>query len=98
MLILVIADEEISRPYIQRSNRISGAESESTRMKHFLHMLIGCGLPMLLIFVLPYFGVSEGVTLTVFMVLMLGCHLLMMRGHTSDHSDHHTKHQEHRHE
>ena len=51
---------------------------------------------MLLIFVLPYFGVSEGVTLTVFMVLMLGCHLLMMRGHMSDHSDHHSNHQEHR--
>ena len=65
-------------------------------MKHFLHMLIGCGLPMLLIFVLPYFGVSEGVTLTVFMVLMLACHLLMMRGNMSDHSDHHSNHQEHR--
>ena len=56
-------------------------------MKHFLHMLIGCGLPMLLIFVLPLFGVSEGITLTVFIVLMLGCHLLMMRGHMTDRSD-----------
>ena len=56
-------------------------------MKHFLHMLIGCGLPMLLIFVLPAFGVSEGVTLTIFMVLMLGCHLLMMRTHIGGHSD-----------
>ncbi len=67
-------------------------------MKHFLHMLIGCGLPMILIFALPYFGVSEGVTLTVFMVLMLGCHLLMMRGHMADHSGHESKHQEKRHE
>lgn len=67
-------------------------------MKHFLHMLIGCGLPMLLIFVLPLFGVSEGITLTVFIVLMLGCHLLMMRGHMSDHSDHHTNQQEDSHE
>ena len=56
-------------------------------MKHFLHMLIGCGLPMLLIFVLPLFGVSEAITMTVFIVLMLGCHLLMMRGHMSDHSN-----------
>ncbi len=71
---------------------------ETKSMKHFLHMLIGCGLPMLLIFVLPLFGVSEGITLTVFMVLMLGCHLLMMRGHMSDHSDAHTKHKEDRHE
>ena len=67
-------------------------------MKHFLHKVIGCGLPMLLIFVLPLFGVSEGVTLTVFIVLMLGCHLLMMRGHTSDHSEHHHFSQENRHE
>lgn len=50
-------------------------------MKHFLHMLIGCGLPILLIFVLPLFGVTEGVTLAVFIVLMFSCHLLMMRGH-----------------
>lgn len=42
---------------------------------------------MLLIFVLPAFGVSEGVTLTIFMVLMLGCHLLMMRTHIGSHSD-----------
>ena len=65
-------------------------------MKYSLHMLIGCGLPILLIFVLPLFGISEGVTLTGFIVLMLGCHLLMMRGHMSDHSDHHSNHQEHR--
>lgn len=55
-------------------------------MKHFLHMLVGCGLPILLIFALPLFGVSEGITLTTFIVLMLGCHLLMMRGHITDHT------------
>ena len=63
-------------------------------MKHFLHMLIGCGLPILLIFVLPLFGVSEGVTLTIFIMLMFGCHLLMMSGH----SDHYSHHQETNHE
>ena len=56
-------------------------------MSHFWRMLLGCMVPMLLIFVLPMFGVSEGVTLTVFIVLMLGCHLLMMRGHDSDHAN-----------
>ncbi len=66
-------------------------------MKHFLHMLIGCGLPMLLVFVLPYFGVSGGVTLTVFMVLMLGCHLLMMR-HMPGHPNHPTNSKENCHE
>lgn len=58
-------------------------------MNHFWRMLLGCAVPMLLIFVLPLFGVSEGITLTVFIVLMFGCHLLMMRGHDPDHASHH---------
>jgi len=43
-------------------------------------MIIGCMLPFLLIFALPLFGISEGVSLLVFIVLMFGCHLAMMRG------------------
>ena len=60
-------------------------------------MLLGCLVPMLLIFVLPLFGVSEGITLTVFIVLMLGCHLLMIPGHDGAHhtqpteGDHHAE-------
>jgi len=50
-------------------------------MNHHLRMLIGCLLPLLLIFVLPLFGVGEGVSLFVFMILMFGCHLMMMGGH-----------------
>ena len=50
-------------------------------MRHFVHMLVGCVLPFLLIFVLPLFGVGEGVTMLVFVVLMFSCHLFMMRGH-----------------
>lgn len=61
-------------------------------MKLFLHMVIGCGLPLILILVLPYSGVREGVTLTVFMGLMLACHLWTMRGHLADHSHHDSKH------
>lgn len=67
-------------------------------MKHLVHMLIGCGLPMLLIFILPHFGISEGVTLGVFIVLILGCHLLMMRGHLGQHSDESAEGREHDHE
>ena len=50
-------------------------------MKHFVHMLIGCVLPFLLILILTLFGVGEGVTMFVFVVLMFSCHLFMMRGH-----------------
>ena len=37
---------------------------------HMLWMIIGCVVPMLLIFILPAFGVSGGVTLVIFIVLM----------------------------
>lgn len=53
-------------------------------MSHALKMLLGCIVPILLIFLLPLFGVGEGVTLFIFVVLMFGCHLLMMRGHGGD--------------
>ena len=52
-------------------------------MKHLLIMLLGCGLPILLIFLLPALGVSEGVTLAVFLVLMLFCHLLHFKLHSA---------------
>ena len=52
-------------------------------MTPLLHIL-GCVLPFLLIFTLPLFGVSEGVTMFIFVVLMFSCHLVMMRGHRHD--------------
>ena len=46
-----------------------------------------------LIFLLPLFGVSQGITLTVFIVLMFACHLFMMRGaHHGGHGSHDTTH------
>ena len=57
-------------------------------MSHYWRMLLGCMIPILMIFALPLFGVSEGVTLTVFLVLMLGCHLLMVPNHSLGHNDH----------
>ncbi len=55
-------------------------------MKHGLFHLLGCLAPLLLIFLLPLFGVGSGVTLFVFIALMFGCHLLMMgrHGHAHD--------------
>lgn len=49
--------------------------------KHSIRMLIGCLVPLALIFILPLFGVGEGVILFVFIILMLGCHLMMMGEH-----------------
>lgn len=54
-------------------------------MKHTLLHLLGCLLPLLVIFLLPLLGVDSGISLFLFIVLMFGCHLFMMRGH--GHSD-----------
>lgn len=50
-------------------------------MRHTIWHLLGCIVPIAAIFLLPLFGVSGGAALFVFIVLMFGCHLLMMRGH-----------------
>ena len=49
--------------------------------KHEILMLLGCVLPLLLIFLLPVFGVSSNFFLLLFLVLMLFCHLLMPMHH-----------------
>ena len=57
-------------------------------MSHHLRMILGCILPLLLVFLLPLFGVSENIAVFVLIVLMFGCHLLMI-GHLGHGSDHH---------
>ncbi len=45
-------------------------------------MIIGCGLPLLLIFFAPALGLGFGTSLLIFVLLMFACHLLMpMHGH-----------------
>lgn len=46
-------------------------------------MIIGCTLPLLLIFILPLFGISGKASILIVIVLMFGCHILMMGGHGS---------------
>ena len=48
---------------------------------YIIRMLIGCVLPLLLIFLLPVFGVSSTLPMTILIILMLGCHLLMGHRH-----------------
>lgn len=55
---------------------------------HGLWMMMGCALPLLLIFILPIFGVRNNISLFIFIVLMFGCHLLMMGGHQGSHNGH----------
>lgn len=51
------------------------------RMSRNLKMLLGCLLPLLVIFLLPLFGLGQGLGLFLFIVLMFACHLLMMGSH-----------------
>jgi hypothetical protein len=48
-------------------------------------MLLGCTLPLLLVFLLPLFGVSGNVGTFLFILLMFACHLMAMRGHGGAH-------------
>ncbi|MGE4093975.1 MAG: hypothetical protein AB7G75_24400, partial [Candidatus Binatia bacterium] len=58
---------------------------ESSTMSHTLRMLLGCLLPLALIFVLPLLGVDQGISLFIFLILMFACHLLMLGGHHGHH-------------
>ena len=45
--------------------------------KHTFWMIIGCGLPLLLIFFAPALGIGSGTSLFIFVLAMFACHLLM---------------------
>ena len=50
-------------------------------MKHVLLMIIGCVLPLLLIFFAPALGLSSDISFFIFMLAMFACHLLMPMHH-----------------
>jgi len=57
-------------------------------MKHGLLHILGCLIPIAVIFILPMLGVSSGVTFTFFIVLMFACHIFMMGGHSHGEHEH----------
>ncbi len=48
---------------------------------HTLWMILGCGIPILFIFLAPSFGISGGSSLFIFIVLMFAIHLFMPMHH-----------------
>ncbi|MFY9151047.1 MAG: hypothetical protein WAO52_03465 [Prolixibacteraceae bacterium] len=63
--------------------------------KHTLWMIIGCVLPIILIFLAPAFGITSGTSIFIFVAFMFACHLLMpMHGH-SGHQHGNTYHHDH---
>lgn len=59
--------------------------------KHTFWMIIGCGLPLLLLFLAPVIGLSSDIAIFLFIVAMFACHLLMAKHHQkdTDSSNHH---------
>ncbi|MCW9706535.1 hypothetical protein [Fodinibius salsisoli] len=60
--------------------------------KHTLWMIIGCGVPLLLLFFAPMLGLSSNITIFLFVVAMFACHILMIGHHRRG-----SKHQDHQH-
>lgn len=54
--------------------------------KNTLWMLVGCIAPLLLIFLLPLFGITGNYNFIFFIVTMFGCHLMMMGRHGKHHN------------
>ena len=59
--------------------------------KHMVLMVIGCVLPLLLIFLAPLIGLDGKISLRIFVIAMFLCHLLMPMhfGVSGGHSDKH---------
>ena len=53
--------------------------------QHGIWMIVACALPLLLIFLLPAFGVGSGAYLMIFLIFCFGLHVLMMSGHRGSH-------------
>lgn len=54
-------------------------------MKHTIKMILGCVLPILLIFIFPIFGFGDGIKLFLVIVAMFACHYYMLRSAHRDH-------------
>jgi len=48
---------------------------------HMLWMILGCALPLLLIFLLPISGIKSDIIAFIAIALMFIAHLFMMSGH-----------------
>lgn len=47
---------------------------------HWIWMIIGCGIPLLFIFLAPSFGIGDGSSLFTFIIIMFAIHLLIPHG------------------
>lgn len=53
---------------------------------HILLMILGCVIPLMLLFFAPFFGINSTVSIFLFVIIMLGFHLLFpMHGQNHEH-------------
>lgn len=57
------------------------------KRNHLIWMIIGCIVPLLLIFLAPALGLSSNYTLLIFILAMFASHLLIPHGH-GGHGEH----------
>lgn len=62
-------------------------------MKHTLMMVLGCGLALLLIFLLPALGLGSGWMLAIVFSVMILCHLMHFGMHSGENSGESDEHQ-----
>lgn len=53
--------------------------------KHTLLMIIGCGIPLLFIFLAPALGISTNISILIFIAAMFAFHLLMPMHNHGEH-------------
>ncbi|MEX2565161.1 MAG: hypothetical protein WD431_04410 [Cyclobacteriaceae bacterium] len=56
---------------------------------HWLWILLACVAPILLIFLLPLFGITADLTFFLFLIIFFIAHLFMMRSHSHEHGGNH---------
>ena len=56
---------------------------------HMWMMVLACGGGLLLLLILPTFGLSRNWSFGIAMAVMIGLHLLMMRGHSGNNNKEH---------
>ncbi len=54
---------------------------EDKMSKHLFWMIAGCGSVLIFLFIAPKLGLNSGISTTIAIIAMLGCHLLMVRFH-----------------
>lgn len=56
------------------------------KKNHVLWMIVGCGFPLLFIFIAPALELGSGVSLFIVIIAMFACHLLMPMHHHGGHN------------